>query len=137
MRLGQVRGRRHVALPKERQHPRGGDLGHLEHEVMLARGLIGLSQDGGRADGVSAGKCQAGEQHLTGDGSVGVRDLSCQLETLFPVLSGGIEVVPLVVHAGQAQVGFADEGKRQAGCQLQGVPIGLGPPDRAGCLLPG
>ena len=77
---------------------------------MLARGLIGLSQDGGRADGVSAGKCQAGEQHLTGDASVGVRYLSCQLETLFPVPSGGIEVVPLIVHAGQAKVASQTKG---------------------------
>ena len=122
MRLGHVRGRRHVAQAKERQDLRGGDLGDLEHEVMLARGPIGLSQDGGRAGGISPGKCQAGEQHLARDGSVGVRYLLCQLETLLPVLSGGVEVVPLVVHTGQAQVGFADEGKRQTGCQLDGAP---------------
>ena len=122
MRLGHVRGRRHVALAKERQHLRGGDLGDLEHEVVLARGPIGLGQDGGRAGGISPGKCQAGEQHLPGDGSVGVRYLSCQPDALLPVLSGGVEVVPLVVHTGQAQVGFADERKRQTACQLNRVP---------------
>ena len=125
VRQGHVRGRRHVALAKERQDLRGGDIGDLEHEVMLPRCPIGLSQDGGCAGGISPGKCEAGEQQLPGDGSVGVRDLLCQLETLLPVLSGGVEVVPLVVHTGQAQVGFADEGKRQTGCQLDGVPIGL------------
>ncbi len=76
--------------------------------------------------GISPGKCQAGEEHLARDGSVGVRYLLCQLETLLPVLSGSVEVVPLVLHTGQAQVGFADEGNRQTGRQLHGVPIGHG-----------
>ncbi len=119
--MGNVRGRRHVALAKERQHLPGGDLGDLEHEVMLARSLIGLSQDGGCAGGISPSYSKSGEEHLAAHGSVGRWRLSGQLETVLPVLLGSIEVVPLVAHTGQAKVGSAGDGKRQTCCLLCGV----------------
>ena len=74
------------------------------HEVVLAHGLLGLRQHGGRAGHISPGQLQAGQEHLADDGSVDRADiLPRQWKALLPVLFGGIQVVPFVEDAGQAQ----------------------------------
>ena len=41
--LRETSGGRHIALTKQRQHLRGRDLRHALHEILFARGSIGLS----------------------------------------------------------------------------------------------
>jgi hypothetical protein len=63
---------------------------------MLAHRLIGSRQDSGRGGGISVGKFQAGEKHLTGNDSVSVFYLPRQLDTLLRVPLGSIQVIPFV-----------------------------------------
>ena len=103
VRLGQVRGRRHVAQLQQRQHLGSSDLGHAMDEVVLAHGLLGLRQHGGRAGNISPGQPQAGQEHFTDNESINRANiLPRQLKALLPVLFSGIQVVPFVEYASQA-----------------------------------
>ena len=103
MRLGHVRGRRHVALLQQRQHLGSSDLGHAMNEAVLAHRLLGLRQHGGRAGHISPGQFQASQEHFTDDESVNRANiLPRQLKALLPVLFSGIQVVPFIEDASQA-----------------------------------
>ena len=103
VRLGQVRGRRHVAQLQQRQHLGSSDLGHSINEVALAHGLLGLRQHGGRAGRISPGQLQASQEDFTDGGSINRANiLPRQWKALLPVLFGGIQVVPLIEYASQA-----------------------------------
>ncbi len=70
VRLGQVRGRRQIALLQQRQHLGSSDLRHATNEAILAHRLLGLRQHGGRAGHISPGQFQASQEHFTEDESV-------------------------------------------------------------------
>ena len=97
------------------------------HEVILAHGLLGLRQHGGRAGHIAPGQFQAGEKHLADNEPVNHSViLPRQLKALLPVLLGGIQVVPFVADAGQAKIRFAGIRRRLITNQLQDTPVGLG-----------
>ena len=90
-------GCRQIALSKQDKHLCGSDLGYPMHKVILAHGLRGLRQHGGRAGHIATGQFQAGEKHLRENISVNhAVILSRQLQALFPVLLSGVQIVPLV-----------------------------------------
>ncbi len=66
--LGELPGRRQVALADEDQHPRGGDQGCLLREAVPTHLLIGLRQESGRFGHVSLGQLQAGQYQFAGHG---------------------------------------------------------------------
>ena len=47
------------------------------------------------------------------------------MDALLPVLLGGLQVVPFVAEAGQAQMRFAGRRLRQIACQVQDALVGL------------
>ena len=97
------------------------------HEVMLARGLLGLRQHGGRAGHIAPGQFQAGQKHFADNESVNrAIILPRQLQALLPVLLSGIQIVPFVADAGQAKILFAGIRRSLITKQLQGAPVGLG-----------
>ncbi len=113
-------GCRQIALAKQRKHLRGSNLGHALHEVMLAHGLLGLRQHGGRAGHIAPGQFQAGQEHLADNESVNhAVILPRQLQALLSVLLSGIQIVPFVEYAGQAKIRFAGIRRSLIAKQLQ------------------
>ena len=70
--LSQMSGCCQMALAKQRQHLRGSNLRQAMYKALLARGPIRLSEQNGRTGRIALGQFQAGEQHVTGNGSVSV-----------------------------------------------------------------
>ena len=94
---------------------------------ILAHGLLGLRQHGGRAGHISPGQFQAGQEHFTDNESVNrAIILPRQLKALLPVLLGGIQIVPFVEYAGQANKLFAGIRRSLLTEQLQGASVGFG-----------
>jgi hypothetical protein len=103
VRVGQVRGTRQIALQQQCQYLYGSDLGQALYEAVLAHGLLGLRQHGGRAGHVSPGQSQAGQEHFTDNVSINrAIVLPRPSKALLPVLLGSLQVVPFVADAGQA-----------------------------------
>src|SRR5205823_867228 len=127
VRLRQVSGGRQIALAQQRQHLRGSNLRDAIHKVLLASGLIGLSQKSGRAGDISLGQFQVGKKHLTANKSVNHSFILLrQMETLSPVRESCLQVIPFVEDTCQAKIRFADNLKRLVTCQLEDALIGLG-----------
>jgi hypothetical protein len=126
-RAGQVSGRRQIALVDQCQHLGSSNLSRPMHKVVLAHGLTDLGQRSGRTGHISLDEFQTGQKHLTENESVNnVLILSRQLEALLSVLLGGIQVVPFVEYAGQAEMCFAGIRQRLITSQLDTAPVGLG-----------
>ncbi len=88
--------------------------------------LTGLRKLRGCASHIALGQLQASKQHLTSNKSVIVFYLPCQAETLVRVLRCGLQVVPFVADAGQAQTRFTENRQRLITQQFHGAPVGLG-----------
>jgi len=127
MRLGQMSGRRQIALSKQDKHLCGSDLRYPMYKVILAHGLHGLRYHSGRAGHITTDQFQAGEKHLRENISVDhAVKLSRQLQGLLPVLLSGLQVVLFVEYAGQTKMRFVFKRLRMITCQLQATPKGLG-----------
>ena len=81
-------GCRQVALAQQQKHLGGSNLRQAIHEVVLARGLTGLSEQRDCAGHIALGQLQAGKQYLTEHEAVNRSIiLPRQLEALF---AGGV-----------------------------------------------
>ena len=103
VRLSQVGGSLQIAQLQQRLHPGSGDLSHTMDEIILAYGLLDLSQHGGRAGHISPGQFQAGQEQFAEYESVnrGIV-LPRQLKAPLGVLLAILQIVPRVEDAGQA-----------------------------------
>lgn len=74
-------------------------------EIMQVPGLTGLFKNGCRTGNISPGKIQASEERFTGTQNITrIYKLPRQLDALFPVLLGSLQVVPFVEYAGQPKM---------------------------------
>ncbi len=94
-------------LLQEDEHPNGSHLGRPVRKVRLARRLLSLRQHGVCAGTIALGQFQAGEKDLGANEPVNhAIILPQQLQALFPMLFGGLQIVPFVMDAGQAKMGI-------------------------------
>ena len=127
VRLGHVRGRRHVALLQQRQHLGSSDLGHASTKPFWRTDCsVSASMAAAPATSLRASFRRASE-HFTDDGSVDRADiLPRQLEALLPVLFSGIQVVPFIEHASQAKVDFSIRREMADRPPVAGASVGFG-----------
>src|SRR5438876_9076849 len=99
-------GSRKTALVKQHQHLRGSHFRDAIDKVVLARGLIGLSEQSGRASHVSPGQREAGKKDLTDNEAVNHASiiLPREVEGLLPVLLGLIQFVPFIEDTSQTKM---------------------------------
>ena len=117
-----------MALAKQRQHLCGSHFRDAIYKVVLARGLIGPSEQSGRASHVSPGQRETGKKDLTDNETVNHASiiLPREVESLLPVLLGLIQFVPFIEDTSQANMRFVDNLIRLLARQLQDAPVGLG-----------
>ena len=123
----QLRGCGDLALSQQDQHLDRGNLRQPKDEVPPLRSMLRLGQNSGCTTGVALGQLQAGHEHFADDDPVNRRIvLPRQFDALPPVLLRGLQVVPLVAYAGQAEKLFAAPIRRFLTEQLQGAPVAFG-----------
>ncbi len=124
--LGEPRRPVHVASAEGDRRAGGRHPGCFADEVVLVHRTFGLGQDAGRLGEVALGQLDVGEQDEAGRRSIRVLKLARKPKALLASLPGGVQIVPLVEDAAQAEVGIRDPGPGQIGRALDRVLVRVG-----------
>ena len=124
--LRQLLGRRHLPLCQQNLDLHGRHLIHLLGKIVLASRLAGLRGQHGRPGHIPLRQLELRQKQFTSHKPIRVFDLAGEGQTLFPILGGHRQVVPLVMEPRQAEIGIANGGRGGFARDGDGALIGFG-----------